>query len=473
MARPEFEVPEFVSESDSDQIQERMMGNLPADISDMEGDFPYDFTMPTAIEISQLVQFNLVRCLMVAFPEYSWGDWMDLHGAEAGVTRKEAVAATGTVSVTAAYGTVLAAGTVFAVPATDQMEAVEFQTLRTVTFAENETMDLAVEAVTPGVSGNVPANTITIMASPINGVTAITNSEKTSGGAEEENDEDYYERIHAEFQDSQFYVANDADYIKWAKEVPGIGDCIVEPAVEGPGTVGLILVDSNGQPASSTLVTAVYNHIVSPDDRSKRLLPTGSSKLIVKSATVKTVDFACTGLVLDGVGLDDVISTFKTEMMAVYSAAKETNILRYNSARTVLSTITGVSDFIDFTMDGKRENIHLSSSEYADTGNVTFPIYQEVLNYNGRSNGMIKILLSKKLGEMRLTQADLARATGIRPNTINELYHELADRVNLEHLDLICEALDCELDELIVRVPNKESAITHTRQGTQKPGRKR
>lgn len=52
-----------------------------------------------------------------------------------------------------------------------------------------------------------------------------------SGGAEEENDEDYYERIHAEFQDSQFYVANDADYIKWAKEVPGIGDCIVEPAV--------------------------------------------------------------------------------------------------------------------------------------------------------------------------------------------------------------------------------------------------
>ena len=65
MARPEFEVPEFVSESDCDQIQERMMGNLPADISDMEGDFPYDFTMPTAIEISQLVQFNLVRCLMV------------------------------------------------------------------------------------------------------------------------------------------------------------------------------------------------------------------------------------------------------------------------------------------------------------------------------------------------------------------------------------------------------------------------
>lgn len=81
---------------------------------------------------------------------------------------------------------------------------------------------------------------------------------------------------------------------------------------------------------------------------------------------------------------------------------------------------------------------------------------------------MIKILLSRKLGELRMTQADLARATGIRPNTINELYHELADRVNLEHLDLICEALDCELDELIVRIPNKNPNVLHTKQGTRK-----
>lgn len=81
---------------------------------------------------------------------------------------------------------------------------------------------------------------------------------------------------------------------------------------------------------------------------------------------------------------------------------------------------------------------------------------------------MIKILLSKKLGELRLTQADLARATGIRPNTINELYHELAERVNLEHLDLICEALNCELDELIVRIPDKEHHIIHNRRGSRK-----
>jgi len=67
---------------------------------------------------------------------------------------------------------------------------------------------------------------------------------------------------------------------------------------------------------------------------------------------------------------------------------------------------------------------------------------------------MIRILLSTRLGERRWTQADLARATGIRPSTINDLYHEIADRVNLEHLDLICEALDCDLSDLITREPN-------------------
>ncbi len=73
---------------------------------------------------------------------------------------------------------------------------------------------------------------------------------------------------------------------------------------------------------------------------------------------------------------------------------------------------------------------------------------------------MIRILLSRKLGELRWTQADLARVTGIRANTINDYYHEMAERINLEHFDLICEALDCELEELIVRIPNNPKKIS-------------
>ena len=80
----------------------------------------------------------------------------------------------------------------------------------------------------------------------------------------------------------------------------------------------------------------------------------------------------------------------------------------------------------------------------------------------------IKILLSTKLGELRWTQADLARKTGIRPSTINELYHEICDRVNLDHLDRICEALECDLTDILVRIPDGSTSEvkSRTRAGT-------
>lgn len=69
----------------------------------------------------------------------------------------------------------------------------------------------------------------------------------------------------------------------------------------------------------------------------------------------------------------------------------------------------------------------------------------------------IRILLSKKLGELRMTQAELARKTKIRPSTINDMYHELCDRVNLNHIDKICNVLDCDLSDILVYIPPREN----------------
>jgi len=71
----------------------------------------------------------------------------------------------------------------------------------------------------------------------------------------------------------------------------------------------------------------------------------------------------------------------------------------------------------------------------------------------------IRILLSTRLGERRWTQADLVRATGIRPGTIGELYHEMTERVNLDHIDLICEALECDISDILVREENPEPRV--------------
>ena len=75
---------------------------------------------------------------------------------------------------------------------------------------------------------------------------------------------------------------------------------------------------------------------------------------------------------------------------------------------------------------------------------------------------MIRILLSTLLGARRWTQRDLSRVTGIRPNTINDLYHEMTERVSLEELDLICDALNCQLSDLIVREANSTPKLDQT-----------
>ena len=68
---------------------------------------------------------------------------------------------------------------------------------------------------------------------------------------------------------------------------------------------------------------------------------------------------------------------------------------------------------------------------------------------------MVKIHLSRLLGEKRWTQKDLAEATGIRPSTINEWYHEFVPRLNVDHIDKICEALDCTITDLLEYIPNE------------------
>lgn len=64
--------------------------------------------------------------------------------------------------------------------------------------------------------------------------------------------------------------------------------------------------------------------------------------------------------------------------------------------------------------------------------------------------------LSRILGEKRWSQARLARVTGIRAATINELYNDLAIRITLENLDRICEALDCDVSDIFEYIPNHQ-----------------
>ena len=374
MAQPEFIQPDFMQGSTENEIHERMMANLPSDIDDMPGGFPYDFTMTAAIEKSEFINYHMARALMIAFPQYAWDDWLDLHGQQVHIARHEEEYATGYVDVTGLAGTLIAAGTMFCTPATDSSPALEYSADEDSIIESNGVCKIAVTAVQSGTVSNIAANTICIMAKPDKNIISVTNSEPVTGGTERENNGDYYDRIAAEYENSMTYLGNDSDYERWAKEA-GAGDCIVVSAADGPGTVKLVLVDQNGQPANQTLINDVYNHIISPQDRKARLLPTACAKLSCVAATSIIVNYSCTGIKIeDTADIEQVKDDFKKAVLAVYDKAKSDGILRYNDIRPLISDIAGVKDFETFTMNGGTENINLKQEEYPFTGTLIFSL---------------------------------------------------------------------------------------------------
>ncbi|NTV11014.1 MAG: helix-turn-helix transcriptional regulator [Zoogloea sp.] len=62
---------------------------------------------------------------------------------------------------------------------------------------------------------------------------------------------------------------------------------------------------------------------------------------------------------------------------------------------------------------------------------------------------MIKCHFSKLLGERKLKISDVTRDTGINRGTLTRLFHETAERVELDVLDALCKYLKCELSDLL------------------------
>ena len=381
MAEEEFYYPEIFKGNDADEIEQRMLDRLPDDIDKMPGGFAYDFTKPTAIEKDDIINYYLVRTLMLSFPDWAWGDWLDMHGRRAGinVTRKQAGYASGKVTFTGSPGTTLIKGFQVCTAASGDTESVVFAIDSDVTIPDSGSIEASITATEPGTGSNVAAGTIVLMVQPASGISKVNNANAITGGTDTETDDDYRARILEVARSSgASYIGNDADYIRWAKEVTGIGNCIVVSGddYKGPGTVKLALVDSNGTPANEKLCEAVYDHIISPNDRTQRLLPTGSSLLVCEPATIVTISYSCTDLELeDGMSVDVLAEKFKSAIAKYYETAKsEDSEVRYTMSYAVLAEIEGVVNFENFKLNGSDGPVKLKAEEYPATGTITFSL---------------------------------------------------------------------------------------------------
>lgn len=379
--RPEFKLPAWFTGWSAEEIQARMMRALPADIDNIEGGFPYDFTMPTALEADEILNYWLVETLKIMFPAWAYGDYLDYHAAAAGLSRRAANPASGIVTITGVPGTVIPAGTTLDVPAVGDVPAIEFTTDETVIIGDAPdgedygTVDVDVTAVVPGDGGNVAANTIVIMSTPLTGVVLLNNAEPTTGGTAEESDDDLWERIaQAEQSAGESYVGCDADYIRWAKEVPGVGTVLVytQYEIDHPNWVKLIILDSNGQPANQQILDAVYDHIMAPGNRAiERKAPIGAV-LIVEAPGGCELTIHVTGLKIAATATEEgVIERFKDALADYYPEAKADNAVKWNMVHALFTETEGVVDFDALTINGGTDNVDLTTTDFPVTKEVT------------------------------------------------------------------------------------------------------
>lgn len=378
---PEFEKPSWLNDQDAETIQRRMMEALPPDIDDTAGGFPYDFTMPTALEKAEMLEFHLMETLKIMFPQWAYSNWLDLHASVNAISRKPANPAYGVIQITGIPGTKIPAGMIFAVPAVGNTPAVEFITEGDATISNGGNVTVGVVAVEAGVKGNVAANTIKIMAMPIKGITDIGNMEATSGGTEAEDDDALRKRIIEVEQSGEInFVGCDADYVRWAMEVAGVGDAFVianwNPDV--PNSVKVVVMDANGDPANEHIIEDVVNHIMSPSDRMARKAPIGAIVTIVPP-TPKYITYAFKATLRSGYTDQMVVQSFTASVKKYYSTAKAENVVQYNQIHAILTATPGVQDFTGLTMNGRTENIVLPDDEYPITKAVVPDTSMEVM----------------------------------------------------------------------------------------------
>ncbi len=363
--------PDFLKEESVDTIHSRMLKNLPNDIDKSENQIPWDFTRPAAIEIAERLGFGLNETIKIMFPQWAYGHFLDLHAETVGLRRKDASKAAGSVTVTGVLNTLIPKGFVFATAAGENFGSVLFEALHDAIIDNSGTAEILVQAIEGGISGNVNKDKIILVLKPLTGIKSVTNTEPLTGGSPIESDNALRIRILESLSSGISFVGNNSDYIRWAKEVVGVGYATVLPEWNGPGTVKLIISDMNGLPANQYILDDVYKYIYAPDEPMNRLAPIGAILTVAAPESI-TIDISAKVKLEPGAGLEGVISEFKNNLLQYYLSLRNDTTVKYIMIAAILAQTKGVWDFTELLINGLTDNVNLAVYQFPVTGEVVF-----------------------------------------------------------------------------------------------------
>ncbi len=359
----ELPIPVFLTE-DEDSVHERMLSNF-QDVSTLEGDFIYDATRPTAEQIAELKQLGLQNNLRIAFPQTSYGEYLEWLGECKGVFKNQPTKSVGMVTFNGAQGTIITKGTIVTTIATDEKQSIEFELLETKTIGENETVDIKAESRIVGTIGNVSKGSISVLLGSISGVKSITNKEDFRGGTDIEDEEHFRERVLVAEQEDKLSGAS-SDYIRWAKEVDGVGYAYVVSEWAGAGTVKVLILDKNRKAATQELIDKVQEYIyplnISEGENRDGKAPIGALVTVVTPDTL-LINVKASFIFSNGFSEETVLNNLKTKIDKYLDKIDLGGTVSYNAIQAIVGSMMltdeGIEDFSNLTINDVKENIKL------------------------------------------------------------------------------------------------------------------
>lgn len=337
----------MIDERNPEQIKADILVRIVSKMDTREGSFANDILGPTALEIWKARQSFLGVEGMI-FPDENSGGVIDKACAEVGIVRKGGKKATASMNFTGTDDTAIPKGKVFV-----SKSGLEFIMQSNAVIKGGAAQGVA-EAAEIGNAYNVDVGEIERQYENIPGLASVVSGAAT-GGVGEETDAALAQRLD-EYRKNPATSGNVNHYKLWAKEVDGVGDAKIAPTEKGAGTVGVLIVSENMEPAESAVVAACAAHI-------EELRPIGAS-VTVESATALEINVAASIQIEPSITLAQVKSVFTQKLDEhLKSVAFKRYELLYNRIAFMLLDIDGVIDYSSLTVNAKTENIQIGAKQ--------------------------------------------------------------------------------------------------------------
>ncbi|MCQ4086682.1 baseplate J/gp47 family protein [Saccharibacillus sp. JS10] len=372
--------PYYLQDQTEENIRARMLARLPNDLDKSEGSFLWDAQAPAAFMLSEAALWaqDLLRRGFASTSASADSNFrseeLDLRAGEHGVTRRVATFSEGTVFFSGEPGKIVPAGTTVSSPSDEAIgeASKEYETTSSITIGENGRASVQVRAAIAGAQGNVPAGSISLVSDSVSGVTGVNNSAATTGGTNIESDMSLLERFYAKVR-NQGTSGNKAQYRQWASEIAGVGASRVIPLWQGPGTVGIYLLDNDKRAASASIVSAVQLYIdPTQDGQGEGAAPAGPVVSVMPAEEV-AIDIEVTPTLASGASAADVKRQIEEGVTAyLKQLAFQDPLVRYTRIAAILLDIPPLIDYTDLTVGGVSDrNIEMEEHQVAVLGTVT------------------------------------------------------------------------------------------------------